>query len=149
MYSMKSILLVSLTLMAASLPAWAALGQYESSVSLDQKYIPGEDRQEVRQGYHLHQITAADGSYVREYVAPSGIVFGVSWQGHGIPNLQQLLGSHITDLEQAPRRVVPRRSLMIKTDTFVFVSSGHLRMFQGHAYVPNLMPSNLGPEVVQ
>jgi len=146
---MRKTLMVLLTLAATGLPAWAALGEYESSVDVDQMYIAGVHRQQVRQGYRLHEITAEDGSYVREYVGPSGIVFGVSWQGRAIPNLQQLLGSHMADLEQSPRRVVPRRSLLIRTDKFVFVSNSHLRMFQGHAYVPSLIPSNLGSEVVQ
>lgn len=146
---MKSIYLMLLMLTMGSLPAWATLGEYESTVIVDQKVIPGEDRQEMRYGYHLHQITSSDGSYVREYVAPSGIVFGVSWQGHAVPNLQQLLGSHMADLQSSPKRVVPRRSVLVKTDTFVFVSVGHLRSFQGHAYVPSLIPSNLTPEVVQ
>lgn len=146
---MKTVLAVALMLMMGSLSAWAALGQYESSVSSDQKFISGEDRQEVRQGYRLHQITASDGSFVREYVSPAGIVFGVSWQGRGMPNLQQLLGSHMADLQLAEKRTVRRRSVLVRTDSFVFVSNSHLRFFQGHAYVPNLIPSNLGPEVVQ
>ena len=146
---MKRIMMMLLALLTASLPAWAALGEYESSVTLDQKYIAGVDRQQVRHGYRLHEITASDGSVVREYVAPSGIVFGVSWQGHAVPNLQQLLGSHMTDLQQGQRRVVPRRSLVVTSGDFVFFSIGHLRMFQGHAFVPSLIPGGLGPEVVQ
>jgi hypothetical protein len=146
---MKTVFTTLLLLVIGSVPAWAALGQYESSVSLDQKFIAGQDRQVVRQGYHLHEITASDGSFVREYVSPAGIVFGVSWQGHGMPNIQQLLGSYLTDFQQAQKQTVRRRSVVVRTDKFVFVSSGHLRFFQGHAYAPSLIPSNLGPEVVQ
>jgi hypothetical protein len=146
---MKHIFTVLLMLMMGTLPAWATLGEYEGSVTLDQQYIRGEDRQEVRQGYRLHQITAPDGSFVREYATPGGKIFGVSWQGRSLPNLQQLLGSYMTNLQQAEKRIVPRRSLVVRTDTFVFVSVGHLGTFQGHAYVPSLIPNNLGPEVVQ
>jgi len=146
---MKRIWTVLLMLMMGSLPAWAALGEYESSVDLYQQIMGGVDRQEVRQGYHYHEMTTPDGSLVREYVSPQGKVFGVSWQGHSVPNLQQLLGSHMIDLQQGPRQTVRRRLLIVRTDKFVFVSSGHMRVFQGHAYVPSLIPSNLGPEVVQ
>ena len=146
---MKRVLMVLITLIATSFPAWATLGEYESTVIVDQNYVAGVDRQQMRHGYHLHEITAEDGSYVREYVAPSGIVFGVSWQGSAVPNLQQLLGSHMQDLQQGQRRVVPRRSVVVKSGNFVFVSVGHLRNFQGKAYVPSLIPENLGPEVVQ
>ncbi|HMD85171.1 MAG TPA: DUF2844 domain-containing protein [Terriglobia bacterium] len=146
---MKHIFTPLLMLMMGTLPAWATLGEYEGSVTLDQQYIRGEDRQEVRQGYHLHQITTPDGSFVREYVTPEGKVFGISWQGRSLPNLQQLLGSYMTNLQQAEKRTVPRRSLVVRTDTFVFMSVGHLGTFQGHAYVPGLIPNNLRPEVVQ
>jgi hypothetical protein len=146
---MKHIFTALLMLMMGTLPAWATLGEYEGSVTLDQQYIRGEDRQEVRQGYRLHQITAPDGSFVREYVTPEGKIFGVSWQGRSLPNLQQLLGSYMTNLQQAQKQTVPRRSLVVRTDTFVFVSVGHLGTFQGHAYVPSLIPNNLRPEVVQ
>jgi hypothetical protein len=146
---MKTALLVLLALLLEVGPAWAVLGEHESSVSLDQRYIRGVDRQEVRQGYRLHEMTTADGGLVREYVSPAGIVFGISWHGHSMPNLQQLLGSYMTDLQQGPRQTVRRRSLAVRTDKFVFVSMGRMRSFHGHAYVPSLIPSNLGPEVVQ
>jgi len=146
---MKTIFTALLMLMMGTLPAWATLGEYEGSVTLDQQYIRGEDRQEVRQGYRLHQITAPDGSFVREYVTPEGKIFGISWQGRSLPNLQQLLGSYITNLQQAEKQTVPRRSMVVRTDTFVFVSVGHLGTSQGHAYVPSLLPNNLRPEVVQ
>jgi hypothetical protein len=118
-------------------------------VTSDQQYVKGEYRLEVRQGYQLHQITAADGSFVREYASPEGKIFGISWRGHSVPNLQQLLGSYMTNLQQAPRQTMRRRALVVRTDKFVFVSNGYMRSFQGHAYVPSLIPNNLGPEVVQ
>jgi len=146
---MKSIFTTLLMLMMGILPAWATLGESESSVSLDQQYVKGEHRLEVRQGYQLHQITAPDGSFVREYASPEGKIFGISWRGHSVPNLQQLLGSYMTNLQQAQKQTIRRRALVVRTDQFVFVSSGYMRSFQGHAYVPSLIPNNLGPEVVQ
>ena len=147
---MKSILTVLLMLMMGSLPAWAALGDIESSVNSDAQALGGQHRMVAKVGYNLHQITAADGSVVNEFVSPTGIVFGISWQGHFVPNLQQLLGSHMTDLQQGQRaHVVPRRAVTIQTDDFVFTSVGHLRNFRGRAYVPSLVPANLPAEVVQ
>lgn len=104
----------------------------------------------AKTGFDLHQITLQDGTVVNEFVSPAGSVFGVSWQGHFIPNLHQLLGTYMTNLQQAPRtRVVPRRAVTIQGDNFVFSSIGHARYFRGRAYVPGLIPGNLTAEVVQ
>jgi hypothetical protein len=136
--------------MMGSMPAWAALGDNVSSVDSDAQVLRGQHRMVAKVGYNLHQITAADGSVVNEFVSPEGTVFGVSWQGHSVPNLQQLLGSHLADLQQGQRtQVVRRRAITIQTDNFVFSSAGHSRYFRGRAYVPSLVPSNLTTEVVQ
>lgn len=131
---------------------WAALGEPESSVSLDQQILRGADRQEVRQGYKLHQITAADGSVVKEFVSPAGVVFGVAWQASHMPNLQQLLGSHMAELQVAMQSMTHqpgRRPLIVRTDKLVFVSGGHMRALHGYAYVPGLVPGNVSAEAVQ
>jgi len=146
---MKTIVTAALMLMLGSIPAWAALGQYELSVNLDQQTMQGKDRVEARTGYHFHEITTPDGGFVREYISPEGKVFGIAWHGHSMPNLDQLLGSYTTNLQQDQRQTANRRSVAVKNDRFVFFSHGHGRLFQGHAYVPSLIPSNLGPEVVQ
>jgi hypothetical protein len=147
---MKSILTVLLMLMMGSLPAWAALGDDVSSVNSDVRALGGQHQMVAKVGYNLHQITASDGSMVKEFVSPEGKVFGISWHGHFMPNLQQLLGTHMTDLQQGQRtQFVRRRAVTIQTDSFVFSSFGRLRSFHGRAYVPSLIPSNLTAEVVQ
>jgi hypothetical protein len=147
---MKSILRISLILMVGSLPAWAALGGDISSVNADAQVLGGQHSVVAKGGYTLHQITKADGSAVNEFVSPAGVVFGISWQGHFMPNLNQVLGSHLTDLQQGERtHVVPRRAVTIQTDDFVFTSFGHGHSFRGRAYVRSLVPGNLTPEVVQ
>jgi len=137
-------------LMVGSLPAWAALGESVSSVDSDAQAFAGKHMMVAKVGYDLHQITMSDGSVVNEFVSPAGIVFGVSWQGHFIPNLHQLLGSYMTNLQQGQRtQVVPRRAVTIQGNDFVFSSFGHMRSFRGRAFVPSMVPSNLTPEVVQ
>ncbi len=137
-------------LMIGSLPAWAALGGDVPSVNSDAQVLGGQHSVVAKVGYNLHQITKADGSVVNEFVSPAGVVFGISWQGHSIPNLNQVLGSHITDLQQGERtHVVPRRAVTIQTNDFVFTSLGHGRSFRGRAYVLSLVPANLTPEVVR
>ena len=147
---MKSLLNVLLMLMMASVPAWAALGDDVSSVNSDVQALGGKHVMVAQVGYNMHQITAPDGSVVNEFVSPAGLVFGISWNGHFMPNLPQLLGSYMTNLQQGQRtQYVRRRSVTIQGDNFVFVSSGYMRNFRGRAYVPGLVPANLTPEVVQ
>jgi hypothetical protein len=149
---MKTALAGLLILIVGSTPGWAALGENESSVSLDQQILGGTDRQEARQGYKFHQITTADGSMVKEFVSPAGVVFGVAWQASHMPNLQQLLGSSMTELQAALQSMTHRpgrRPVIVKTDKLVFVNGGHMRAFHGYAYVPGLVPGNVSPEAVQ
>jgi hypothetical protein len=141
---------ILLILMVAALPAWAALGEYEGSVGLDQQVLRGELREESRAGYKLHQIITSDGAVIREYVSQDGKVFGVSWHAHFIPNLRQLLGSYFPQVQQAAQAKVGRGGpLMIKTDSFVYFSGGRMMNFYGSAYVPSLLPRNVTAEVVR
>ena len=147
---MKSILMVLLMLLVGSLPAWAALGENVSSVESDVQVFHGQHKMVARVGYNLHQITATDGSVVNEFVSPSGVVFGVSWQGHSLPNFSQLLGAHMTDLQNSQRlNHVPRRAITVQSGDFVLMSIGHNGSFRGRAFVPSLVPASLTPEVVR
>jgi hypothetical protein len=149
---MRNILGVLLILTLGTVPAWAVLGQYESSVSVDQQYLGSMDRVQAFQGYKVHQLTTVNGTIVREYISPQGLVFGVAWQAPFMPNMQQLLGSYVTKLQTASRTQTQARhlrGLVVKTDDFVFVSGGHVRFWRGSAYVPSLVPSNVSVEVVR
>jgi len=148
---MKTISGVLLILTLGAVPAFAVLGEYESSVSLDQKYMQGEDRVISAQGYKLHQITSPNGAVVTEYVSPEGKVFGVSWSAPFIPNLDQLLGSYITPVQRATQTQTRRHGgpFIVRTNDLVFVSGGHMRAFHGSAYVPSLLPKNVSAEVVR
>ena len=149
---MKTIFRVLLIMILGSTPAWATLGQYESSVTTDQQHMRSQDRVQAFQAYKVHELTTANGAMVREYVSPQGLVFGVTWQGPFMPDMQQLLGSYATNLQTASpaqTQVRRRRGLIVKTDDFVFVSGGHMRFWKGRAYVPSLVPGNVSVEVVQ
>lgn len=102
------------------------------------------------QGYSVHQIMGADRSVVREYVSPDGRVFGISWQGPTLPNLEQLLGSYFAPWQQAAQSRMRRRGpLVLRTEQLVVESGGHMRSFHGRAYLPDLMPKNVSAEVVR
>ena len=149
---MKNFLGVLFILTLGTVPAWAVLGQYESSVSVDQEFLRSADSVQAFQTYKIHQLTSANGTIIREYVSPKGLVFGVTWQGPFMPSMQQLLGSYVTNLQTAsPAQTQIRhlRGLTVKTNDFVFVSGGHMRFWKGNAYVPSLIPNNVSVEVVR
>ena len=79
------ILAVLAVLFLLSAPVWAVLGESVRSVQADQQRLRGQVIALARQGYSVHQIKAADGNVVREYVSQEGMVFGVSWKGATIP----------------------------------------------------------------
>ncbi|HEV2245917.1 MAG TPA: DUF2844 domain-containing protein [Terriglobia bacterium] len=147
---MKIFLGVLVVLLLGSLPGWAVLGQYENSVTTDQQRMRAQLRETARQGYSIKELGTPDGKTIREYVSPSGLVFGVAWQGPTMPDLQQLLGSYFVQLQRAPR---PRRlrgaPLVVRGKDFVLVSGGHMRSFHGAAYAPNLLPAGVSAEVVR
>ncbi len=147
---MRIALAVFFGLVLGEAPAWAVLGEYEASVSLDQQILRGERRSIARPGYNLHEITSPNGITVNEYASPAGLVFGVSWRGPTMPNLQQLLGSYYVQFQQASRSRARRRGpLVVRTEKLVVESGGHMRSFHGRAYAPGLLPNNIRPDVVQ
>ncbi len=147
---MKRAWLPAFLILLGTTPAWAVLGEYQNTVGADQKVMRGQVRSVTQQGYSLHEIKGADGTVVREYVSPDGVVFGLSWQAPAMPNLAQLLGSYYPDFQLASsRRMRHRGPLVVRTDRVVIESGGHMRAFRGRAYVPSLMPKNLTPEVVR
>jgi len=149
---MKRVLGVLLMLISGTIPTWAVLGQYESSVSVDQEYMKSEDHVQDFQAYKVHELTSANGTIIREYVSSKGLVFGVAWQAPFMPNMEQLLGSYVTNLQTASKsqtHVRHLRGLIVRTNDFVFVSGGHMRFWKGTAYVPSLVPSDVSVEVVR
>jgi Protein of unknown function (DUF2844) len=141
---------VLLVVLLVSAPAWAVLGEHQNSVGADRKVMRGTVQSVTRQGYSLHEIKGADGSVVKEYVSPDGVVFGLSWQAPTMPNLRQLLGTYFPDFQSASnRRRQHRGPLVLRSDRLVIQSGGHMRAFFGRAYVPTLLPKGLSAEVVR
>lgn len=106
---MKYLWSTLLIVLWGAVPGWAVLGEYASSIDLDQQILRGERRELPRQGYKVHELTSPDGLVGREFVSSAGLVFGVTWQAPQMPNLQQVLGDHnMIELQQAlasrPRR---------------------------------------------
>ena len=136
-------LLLSSLVLALALPAWAALGENTMSVQNDQVHMKGSLRSVTSQRYVMHEIRTPAGASVREYVSNSGTVFGVAWDGPGVPDLQQVLGSYFDTMKQAAASRRGHGPLVIDTPDFYFVQSGHMRSFRGSAYLPQQLPQGV------
>jgi len=102
--------------------------------------------------YSVHEIQAASGTVVREYVSSSGKVFAVAWQGPWRPDLRQLLGSYFDQYQQAVKARSARAArspLHFEQAGLVVHSEGHLRAFVGRAYLPELLPSDIKIEAIR
>ncbi len=143
-------LLGAALLFGLPLPARAVLGDNAASVLADQARMKGTLRSTDNRAYVVHEITVPMQTTVREFVSPSGIVFGVAWEGQFKPDLQQLLGPYYQQAQQAQQEASSaqqqhrrRGPVAIETPGLVMYESGHVRSFQGQAYIPQLVPQGV------
>lgn len=138
---------------AAALPGWAALGGDVASIEADQVHMQGTRKTTVGQAFTVHEIQAASGVTVREYVSPAGQVFAIVWQGPWLPDLRQLLGKYFEHYVEGQKvqnvARVGRRPLQIEEAGLVVESGGHPRSFEGRAYLPELLPAGVGPDAIR
>jgi len=144
---------LSAALLAIAQQAKATLGESVDSVASDQKSLSAVKRATtIRNGYTVHEL-ALDGTFVREYVSPSGIVFGIAWNGLTYPDLTPLLGSYASEYQaaqrQTPRRAEHRRYQMVKTDRIIVEKWGHMRNLKGRAYAPALIPPGVSIDEIK
>ena len=140
---------VSIVLLGAT-STWAVLGKPVASVVADQRRLRGELRSSTGDGFSVHEISAADGTVVREYVSPTGDVFAVAWQGPTHPNLVELLGDYFPAFQRASQAPRHRRgALAVRTDHLVIEMGGHMRAFHGRAYLPDRLPAAVPPAAVR
>ena len=127
--------------------ASAALGGDVASVEADQAQLQGPRTISVADEFSVHEIQAATGTTVKEYVLNDGRVFAVSWQGPFNPDLRQLLGKRYEAFAAAARGQKTLRpghgTLRVRTQDMVVEAGGHMRAFFGRAYLPELLPPSL------
>jgi hypothetical protein len=135
---------------AAALPAQASLGGTEATVLADQTQTQSTLRTLHNEKFTMHELAVASGTTVREYVAPTGVVFAIAWQGPTMPDLRQLLGTHFAQYADAvaARRPV-RGPVSIQLPGLVVQSGGRMRAFVGKAYVPESLPQGVSPDEVR
>ncbi len=137
--------LVLFVLLAAG-PARAALGESAGSVDSDVRSFSGvRGAETVGNGYTVQEFKYGE-TTVREYVSPSGTVFGIAWNGFTHPDLSLLLGPYRGEYEEALGQGAgtgDRSRSAIKTEGLVVEKWGYMRNLQGRAYAPQLVPSGV------
>jgi hypothetical protein len=131
-------------------PGWAALGEPEASVSVDSGHFGAAALVAARPSFTVHELRTPAGTVIREFVALTGEVFAVSWQGPYMPSMSQLLGQNFQRYATAPRSAGSSRSrLLIDQPDLVVHAGGHIRSYTGVAYLPRLLPPGVSEEQLQ
>ncbi len=145
-------MIVALGLMLGSAHSFAGLGQDLDSIKLERKHMAA--RHQVRTGaqYSLHELLAADGSRVRQYVSANGMVFAVSWHTLYKPDLSALLGTsyprYAAAAQVAAQRGGVQRQFRHTDLDLVLQSSAHLHVFSGFAFRRSMLPRGLDPHQI-
>ncbi len=132
--------------------AHAELGGDVTSVQSDQSRLRAVRRATLSNGYTVHELQTDNGITIREYASTQGRIFAVSWQGPFMPDLQQLLGAYFPAFKTAAatRRASGLRGpVAVQQDDLIVQSGGHMRAFNGRAYIPSLIPPQVSIEEIQ
>ncbi len=132
-----------------AVPARASLGGTQASVETDRLQVGGTVRVLPSAAYTVHELQTPSGTVVREYVSPSGIVFGVAWHGPSMPDLRQVLGAYFDRYVEAAAKRKARGPVAIKQPGLVVQSGGHMRGFVGRAYIPEALPQGITVDAIQ
>ena len=139
-----------LVMLAIPFTLSASLGGDTNSVKADVAKMQGSLRSSSESSYSVHEIQLPTGVTVKEFVAQNGRVFAVSWTGPVHPDLRQLLGPYFDQFTKAEQELNAQRHghgpVIIDQPGLVVRNSGHLRAFQGRAYVPQLVPAGVQAE---
>lgn len=135
----------ALTALAWPPAAYAVLGADAASIEADRVGMDGvAEPPQLREAYTVHEIRAASGTVVRQYVTRGGRVFAVAWSGPAMPDLRRLLGTYFDAYTAAAQSqpVGPGR-MDVQQPGLVVQTGGRMRAFFGRAYVPPLVPQGV------
>ena len=146
------VLSIALTVLVAAEQVEATLGESADSVAADRKALSAVmGTMTISAGYTVHEIRS-EATTVREYVSPSGVVFGIAWSGLTHPDLTPLLGSYNDEYQKAlvrTRRQPGRRHVQLTADRIVVEKWGHMRNLQGRTYAPALIPPGVSVDEIK
>jgi hypothetical protein len=105
----------------------------------------------VSKNFQISETTLPSGTLVREYISAKGVVFAVSWSGPLLPDLQTLLGKHFkTMVDEAGRAPKAGHSqLRVSRPEVSIFSGGHMRAYEGKAWVSSEFPEGFSLQDIQ
>jgi Protein of unknown function (DUF2844) len=143
------VLILFLFLSMLIAPAHARLGGTEDELPAESTAMGFTRQVQVKatSRYRVHSVqTAPDGLQVRQYAGPDGNIFAVVWEGPVKPDLAQLLGSYYGRyLTEAASAIQVRGLRQVNRADFALRLGGHMRHFQGSAWIPSLLPAGVDP----
>ncbi len=143
---------LSFASLMVSRAAQATLGEPAESVLSDRKALSAvRGATTVYSGYTIQEVKS-DSVTVREYISPSGIIFGIAWNGLIHPDLAPLLGSYAGEYKDALKKTSRkhgRRFSEVRGARIVVEKWGHMRKLQGRAYAPALIPSGVSLDEIK
>lgn len=141
-----TVMLTAVVALATAPAAQATLGESASSIQNDKVSLSAVAKGSIaRAGYTMQEMTSG-ATDIREFVAPSGVVFAVAWNGLVHPDLKVLLGSYDAEYRDAlcrQQRSQGRRQSKVQSERLVVETWGHMRNLQGRAYLPALVPEGV------
>ena len=139
--------------LVSAVSAHASLGGNFPSIQDDQVHMQGSRRMTSAGSYTVHEIQAATGTVVKEYVSADGKVFAVTWHGPWPPDMRQLLGDYfdqyVKGVEAQINARSGRRPVVIDQPELVVHMGGHMRAYVGRAFVPGMLPPDVRIEDIQ
>jgi hypothetical protein len=146
----KTVLKLTLAVVALSVPACAELGGTLTSIKTDQLKMAASLQVTSTSSFQLHEMQSEQGIRVREYASPNGTVFGVTWNGPWAPDLRQLLGPYFNQyMVAAQGRKAARGPISIQLPGLIVERGGHARSFFGRAYVPQMIPQGVSADDIK
>lgn len=133
-------------LACAALPAHAELGGAPTWPALQPEGRQSRALAASAAPYDVVETHLPSGTVVREYVSPTGMVFGIAWEGPEMAPLNTLLGAYFPtyrqalDARRAARHGGAPGPVQIDQAGLVVQSGGHMGSFSGRAYLPDAIP---------
>jgi hypothetical protein len=118
----------------------AVLGGLPEKFNADDKTVVSQ----IASNYIMLDTTLATGTHIRQYVSSQGRVFAVTWSGPFLPELKVLLGKYFDTMEAESARTsrAGRSHIAINHRELVINAGGHMRSFEGEAWIPAEIPAN-------
>jgi Protein of unknown function (DUF2844) len=106
-------------------------------------------------GSPVSWIESTDGNQnrIRQYLAASGQIYAVSWDGPAMANLQALFGTWFNRYQQgaidAQSSTSSLHSSFVDSNDLVVESSTRLRTFSGRAWLPAALPAGVTSDDIE